>query len=554
MMAMLVACIGMMPKSSQGATIVVDPSVKYQKFEGFGTSLCWWSELAGSWSEANRNKLIGAIVDPDTGLGYNCFRYNIGGGDQSSHTHLAGERAVPGFKTTEAGAYDWNADPNQRNILLGIAARNPSAIFEAFSNSPPWWMTISGCVSGNTNGADNLKPAYFTKFAEYLTDVAAHYKSAWGITFRTVEPFNEPSAGWWKVNGTQEGCGFKSQQPAMVKELGKQLVAKGLFPTTKVSAGDESSIASAVSTIKTYDDSAFSFMSQINSHSYDGWSSRGALYAQAQTHSKNLWQSESGPLNKGSDASDITMWMSNVIIQDLRNMKPNAWVDWQLSDPSANWSTIQTTQSSQTFKYNGRYYMHAAFSRFLRPGSQFIQSSDTNSVAALVPGSGDLVVVLRNATSANIAYTVDLSKFSATVNAAKVYRFSLPGSLVKQPDVAISNKQVPFTAPSLTITTIVVPGAATSISDSRGFNGFGEKGLQIRQLHGERITLDLSSQEAYVLELFDGHGKRVVSARRTAAESNGILDLGPWNLANGLYVARLIQGDRVISGNIAIAR
>ena len=61
--------------------VVVDPGKKYQLFEGWGTSLCWWAELAGGWDKANYTKLLGAVADPDTGLGYNIFRYNIGGGE-----------------------------------------------------------------------------------------------------------------------------------------------------------------------------------------------------------------------------------------------------------------------------------------------------------------------------------------------------------------------------------------------------------------------------------------------------------------------------------------
>ena len=68
--------------------VVVDPGKKYQLFEGWGTSLCWWAELVGAWSETNRDQFLGAVADPDTGLGYNIFRYNIGGGDQPGHNHL----------------------------------------------------------------------------------------------------------------------------------------------------------------------------------------------------------------------------------------------------------------------------------------------------------------------------------------------------------------------------------------------------------------------------------------------------------------------------------
>jgi hypothetical protein len=37
------------------ATAVVDASVQYQTFEGFGTSLSWWANGVGSWSEPARS-------------------------------------------------------------------------------------------------------------------------------------------------------------------------------------------------------------------------------------------------------------------------------------------------------------------------------------------------------------------------------------------------------------------------------------------------------------------------------------------------------------------
>jgi len=223
--------------------------------------------------------------------------------------------------------------------------------------------------------------------------------------------------------------------------------------------------------------------------------------------------SESGPLDKGSDASDIAMWMSNVIIQDLRDMKPDAWIDWQVSDPSANWCTIQTTQSSQSFKYTGRYYMHAAFSRFIRPGSRIIASSDANSVAALVPSNGNLVVVVRNAATASASYTVDLSKFGSIGSTATVYRFSLPGSLAKQADIAISNKQFSFTAPSQTLTTLVIPGGTTAISGSGVTGVSGKRGLRLHQIDRQAVALELASLSPYEAELFDARGMRVVMVR-----------------------------------------
>lgn len=440
--------------------VVVDPGKKYQVFEGWGTSLCWWAVKAGAWSEANRSKLLGAIADPDTGLGYTIFRYNIGGGDQPGHNHLTkgdGGANVPGYKPTEKGDFDWTADPYQRTIAIELSKRVKSPIFEAFSNSPPWWMTKSGCVSGSSDGSDNLKEDYFDDFADYLSEVALHFKKEWGITFRTVEPFNEPSAGWWKSNGGQEGCGFKNNQTKMIVELGKALQKKGLFPETSVSAADETNIGDALNQFNKYSSEALSYMFQVNTHSYSGGDNRAKLFNAAFAKDKKVWQSETGPLHKSGD-ENIALWMAGVILADLRDMKASAWVDWQIGDPAENWRSLALNHSKQTFSPNARYYMHAAFSRYIRPGSRIIDSDNGNTLAALTP-EGALVLIVRNSGSSDVKYEFDLGEFVKIGTSAKVVRFELPGSLTKQSDIVVSGKALSMTAKSNTITTMVIEGA-----------------------------------------------------------------------------------------------
>ena len=42
--------------------------------------------------------------------------------------------------------YDWDADKNQMNILKAAIEANDGFLAEAFSNSPPYFMTKSGCL------------------------------------------------------------------------------------------------------------------------------------------------------------------------------------------------------------------------------------------------------------------------------------------------------------------------------------------------------------------------------------------------------------------------
>jgi len=450
--------------------ITVDPAITFQFFEGWGTSLCWWANTEGSGSAAYRDRIAEVLMDPDSGLGYTIFRYNIGGGDQPGHNHMRTGGAIPGYKPTETGPYDWTADQNQRNIVTAIAGKgaekNLEIIWEAFSNSPPWWMTISGCAAGNTGGADNLKTNYFDDFADYLTEVVKHFRDNWGIAFRTVEPFNEPSAGWWTINNNQEGCGFRAEQPRMVKELGKNLVAKVLFSTCKVSAADENAVDQAVNGLAVYDDSALSYMSQINTHTYYGRSPANFanLASAAASRRKILWQSESGPL-AGTGGQDITMLMSQYIIEDIKLLKASAWLDWQ-SVGSGNWGTFQVDRNTLALMPEKRYYMQAAFGRFIRPGSQIIESNNSNTIAALVPRTGNLVIIIRNGGTASINYTCDLSRFTRMGNSAQVYRFlvSQYQTLSRLSDAVISNKQFSITSPAQSIITGVVPGVIDVVS------------------------------------------------------------------------------------------
>jgi hypothetical protein len=75
-------------------------------------------------------------------------------------------------------------------------------------------MTKSGCASGNTDGSNNLKDDSYDAFADYLTEVVKHFRDSWGITFRTLEPLNEPNASWWTGERQPGGLPLRRQQPA----------------------------------------------------------------------------------------------------------------------------------------------------------------------------------------------------------------------------------------------------------------------------------------------------------------------------------------------------
>ena len=71
-------------------SITVDPHEKHQRMEGFGASGAWWAQYVGALTEPDpqsgkpvRDRIAELLYNPQTGLGMQTFRYNLGAGSDS---------------------------------------------------------------------------------------------------------------------------------------------------------------------------------------------------------------------------------------------------------------------------------------------------------------------------------------------------------------------------------------------------------------------------------------------------------------------------------------
>ncbi|MBA2392349.1 MAG: hypothetical protein H0V70_06345 [Ktedonobacteraceae bacterium] len=60
--------------ASAATAITVEPSLQYQTFQGWGTSLAWWANIIGGWSDSQRTSLANALYDTTDGIGLNMAR------------------------------------------------------------------------------------------------------------------------------------------------------------------------------------------------------------------------------------------------------------------------------------------------------------------------------------------------------------------------------------------------------------------------------------------------------------------------------------------------
>lgn len=479
-------------------TITVDPTYRGPEWEGWGTSLAWLADVTGGYPDEIRNRLADLLFSDD-GLNLNIARYNIGGGNAPTvRPYLRPGGDVPGWWKAPANYtpadknwwdpdnpdhWDWNADANQRWWVDRIKSEVDH--WETFSNSPPWFQTVSGYVSGGFNATtDQIRTDTLDDFATYLVRVTEYLERTHGITVDTIEPLNEPNTNYWRTTlgsdgqptgGRQEGAhAGPALQAAVIEAL------RRAAPDRAIAAPDETNPATLVTDWYGLTPAARAAVDRINVHTY-GTSRRTSVRDIAKAEQKPLWMSEvEGSWGNDFTSMDSGLGMAQRIIDDLRELEPSAWVLWQpvedaknmIAEGNLQWGSIHVpfdctaddTLATCPIQTNTKFDTIRNFTHYVKPGDHLVRTDSTRSIAA-VSTTGATVVHANPAATAE-SVTLDLSGFTlgrrATVTPIVT---SASGKLVQGTAVRVTGGRATLTVPAQSVTTFLVggvtdPGAA----------------------------------------------------------------------------------------------
>ncbi|MEU0838853.1 glycoside hydrolase [Streptomyces sp. NPDC005962] len=540
--------------TADAVTVSPDPSYKAESFEGWGTSLVWFANATGDYPKEIREKLA-RLLFGDSGLALNIARYNIGGGNAPDvKDYLRAGGAVEGWWKAPAGTTredtdwwnaddpaDWNpgADATQRWWIDRI--KDDIDHWETFSNSPPWFMTNSGYVSGAFNAADEqLRPDSVDDFAAYMAGATKRLEKAHGIKVDTVDPFNEPNTNYW---GTQLGADGEPvggrQEGAHIGPEVQQKVIGALAPAlkkartgAKISAMDETNPSIFTQNWNTYPQAVRDLVGQMNVHTY-GTGGRTSVRDLAKAADKPLWMSEvEGDWGDGQSFTDMRpgLGLARQMVDDLRELEPKAWVFWQPvedydnmkpggeSGKGGNWGSIQLpfsctskdTLDTCPIRTNTKFDTARNFTHYIKPGDRLIKTDDTSSAAA-VSRKGDAATVVHvNSAAADRTVTLDLSKFGKVGRHATVTPVvtSAEGKLERQDAIEVTDKKATFTAPAQSVTTFLV----------KGVSGVAKDAAELRKGHTYQLT---GVQSGKALTVADDGSKLVIKAAGTDPAATG---------------------------------
>ncbi|WP_329332260.1 RICIN domain-containing protein [Streptomyces sp. NBC_00663] len=489
-------------------TVHIDPSYQQQKFEGWGTSLVWFANATGGYPDPIRRQLVDMLFGED-GLNLNIARYNIGGGNAPDvrKDYMKTGATMEGFWKAPEGTtqkdmdwwnpddpehWNWDADANQRWWVDQI--KDKVTTWEAFSNSPPWFQTVSGYVSGGFNaGTDQIRTDTVDDFATYLVRVADRIEQEHGISFDTIDPLNEPNTSYWgtqlgtdgqPTGGRQEGAhAGPALQQKVVLALDKAL--HGAKSTARVSAMDETNPGIFTTNWNAYDADARAAVDQLNVHTY-GTGQRTSARDIAKGSGKPLWMSEvEGTWGTGTDFTSMEpgLGIASHMVDDMRELEPSAWVFWQpIEDaiPQAaagkNWGSIHVpfnctaddTLETCPIRANSKFHTIRNFTHYIRPGDHFIKVDDTSSVAAVAQSGRSATVVHVNSGTTARSVTLDLSRFGKVKPGATVTPVvtSTDGALVEGDPVRVTGRSATLTVPAKSVTSFLVDGVSGVAKDA----------------------------------------------------------------------------------------
>ncbi|WP_207453952.1 Ig-like domain-containing protein [Herbiconiux sp. SYSU D00978] len=484
-------------------TVRPDPSYQGAPFEGWGTSLVWFANATGDYPDEIKEELADLVFGED-GLNLNIARYNIGGGNAPDvPDYLRAGGAVEGWWAAPEGTTredkDWwdpenpehwnlEADATQRWWVDHI--KQDITHWETFSNSPPYFQTVSGYVSGGFNAtADQLRPESIEDFATYLVRVTEELETAHGITVDTLDPFNEPNTNYWSTRLGADGnpTGGRQEGAHMSPQLQQQVLPavaaalEGASTEAVISAMDETNPGIFATNWNSYPEEVRDLVDQLNVHTY-GTGQRTTARDIAKGEDKPLWMSEvEGSWGDRQDFESMVpgLGMADRIVDDLRELEPTAWVFWQPVEDydnmkpggesalGANWGSIQlpfdctSTDTLETCPIytNTKFDTVRNFTHFIEPGDRLVGVNDTASVAA-IDGEGGATVVHINDTAEARSVALDLSGF-ATVSAGATVTpvvTDASGALVEGAPVAVEDGTAVLRVPAQSVTTFLVDG------------------------------------------------------------------------------------------------
>ena len=382
-MATIAGWFGISPANTK---IKFDKLSVEQEITGWGTSSCWWGQIAGASENAEE---LAKLIFSEEGLGLNIFRYNVGAGERENpDSRLAKDswRSSESFlvynEETETYEYDWTQDEAARKILDLALSYGCVDTVVLFANSPHYSMTVSGQASGGFQDyVSNLKKDCYDDYVDYFLDITEHFIEM-GVPVKYISPINEPQWSWGGSWVGQEGCHYEVDEViALAKMFAAEIKERDLdVKLSMAESGQVGDHAMDCADLLMADPEIAEVMGTYAYHSY--WTGDLHLkkafgdYLQKKYPLMDVEMSEwcELPCEHTIDSIEAGLIMARTISEDMALTGCNSWSSWVAVNEGGKKadSMISANKDCSEYEISKRYYAMAHYSKFVPAGSHMV--------------------------------------------------------------------------------------------------------------------------------------------------------------------------------------
>lgn len=411
--------------SNVDPAIVVDTTVTFQTIDGFGNCLTGGSAIVlNRMSPGDRTALLRELFGTEgSNIGISYLRLSIGASDLSDRVFSYNDLPAGG---TDPEMARFSLDPDREDlipVLKEILAINPSIKLLGSPWSAPLWMKTN-----NSSVGGSLKHEWFDAYAKYFVKYVQGMKAE-GITIDAITIQNEPLH---PGNNPSMYMTASDQALFIRQSLGPAFAAAGI--STKIIIYDHNADRTDYPLDILNDPDARKYVDGSAFHLYGG--TIGALSGVHNAFpDKNLYFTEQWVGAPGNLAEDLKWHVENLIIGATRNWCRNV-LEWNLAsdqnyDPHTEGGCDRclgtVTINGNSVKRNPAYYILAHSAKFVRPGSQRVETNTPGSLpnVAFVTPDGKKVLIVVNTSPAkknfNIKFRGKWAQASLDAGAAGTY-------------------------------------------------------------------------------------------------------------------------------------
>jgi glucosylceramidase len=411
--------------------ITVDVNQKYQAVDGFGFSLTGGSAmLICGLPNSERKALLYKLFSPittdepkqsgswnESTIGVSFLRLSIGASDLSERCFSYSDSATADYNVQTLEHFDIEAgDVQVIPLLQEILSVNPDIrIIATPWSAPPWMKTNHQFIGGK------LRPDCYAIYAQYLVKYLQVMKER-GITIHALTPQNEPLNDKNEPSMLMEA----TEQAEFIKHhLGPALQSAHLDVEVELFCWDHNCDVKEYPLAVFADPQARRYLTGSAWHLYGGDISALSdvyhVYPEMKLYFTEQWVGSDGQFE-----GDLMWHIKHVLIGSLRNWS-SAVLEWNLASdpfccphtPGGEARCVGALTIGDKITRNVAYYVIAHASKFIRPGSVRICSSDDepqqlSNVAFLTP-EGKIVLIVLNDDSESKTFHITFQEQRATV-------------------------------------------------------------------------------------------------------------------------------------------